>query len=102
VSSPESLHFATTQNNRTLSLLGDPSKSPNFDIIEGLLNNKDKIPSVVLRNGKLWNFWQDSKNQRGLHRYCDIDDYQAHDNVEDIKWTTVMDFDALGKAEDKR
>ena len=60
------------------------------DKIRKILDSKDKIPSTRLRNGKLWNFWQDDKYVRGLHRYCSFEDYKNNDDVDDIEWTTVL------------
>jgi len=49
----------------------------------------------------LWNFWQDEKNVRGIHRYCSFEDYKNNDNVDEISWTNVLNLDELGKLENE-
>jgi prolyl oligopeptidase len=85
-------------NERTLSrLTGDPR----FAVLEGqaleILNSKDKIPYVSYRNGETHNFWQDAQAVRGIWRKSTLDSYLSADT----KWETVLDIDALAKAEDK-
>ena len=85
-------------NERTLSrLTGDPR----FAVLEGqaleILNSKDKIPYVSYRNGETHNFWQDAQAVRGIWRKSTLDSYLSAEP----KWETVLDIDALAKAEDK-
>jgi len=85
-------------NEQTLKrLTGDPR----FAVLEGqaleILNSKDKIPYVSYRNGETHNFWQDAQAVRGIWRKSTLDSYLSADT----KWETVLDIDALAKAEDK-
>ncbi len=85
-------------NERTLSrLTGDPR----FAVLEGqaldILNSKDKIPYVSYRNGETHNFWQDAQAVRGVWRKSTLDSYLSSGP----KWETVLDIDALAKAEGK-
>lgn len=85
-------------NERTLNrLTGDPR----FAVLEGqaleILNSKDKIPYVSYRNGETHNFWQDAQAVRGIWRKSTLDSYLSADT----KWETVLDIDALAKAEEK-
>jgi prolyl oligopeptidase len=87
-----------TWNERTLNrLTGDPR----FAVLEGqaltILNSKDKIPYVSYRNGETHNFWQDAQAVRGIWRKSTLDSYLSADP----KWETVLDIDALAKAEGK-
>ncbi len=85
-------------NEQTLNrLTGDPR----FAVLEGqaleILNSKDKIPYVSYRNGETHNFWQDAQAVRGIWRKSTLDSYLSAEP----KWETVLDIDALAKAEDK-
>ena len=85
-------------NERTLSrLTGDPR----FAVLEGqaleILNSKDKIPYVSYRNGETHNFWQDAQAVRGVWRKATLESYLSSGP----KWETVLDIDALAKAEGK-
>jgi prolyl oligopeptidase len=60
-----------------------------------ILNSHERIayPSIV---GKyVYNFWQDSKNERGLWRRTTLDDYLTSAP----HWETVLDIDSLSKAD---
>lgn len=85
-------------NERTLNRL---TSDPRFakmetDALE-ILNSKDKIAYISYRNGEAHNFWQDENHVRGLWRKTNLDSYLS-DNPQ---WETIIDFDALAKAEDK-
>jgi prolyl oligopeptidase len=60
-----------------------------------LLNNKDKIPYFHRIGNFIYNLWTDQQNQRGLWRRTTIAEYQKPHPA----WETVLDIDALGKAE---
>jgi len=55
----------------------------------------NRLPMPDLRGNDVYNFWNDEKNVRGLLRKTTIADY-ANPNPH---WQTVLDIDALGKAE---
>ncbi|HET7793343.1 MAG TPA: S9 family peptidase, partial [Rhizobacter sp.] len=62
-----------------------------------VLNAKDRIPNVSRRGDWLYNFWQDETNKRGLWRRTSLAEYRKPEP----KWETVLDLDALGKAENE-
>ena len=62
---------------------------------ESLLNAKDRIPYGSLRGKFVYNFWQDSKNVRGIIRRTSLDSYRSITP----KWETVLSIDELAKAE---
>jgi prolyl oligopeptidase len=62
-----------------------------------VLNAKDRIPTVSRRGDWLYNFWQDENNKRGLWRRTTLTEYRKANP----KWETVLDLDALGKAENE-
>ena len=58
---------------------------------------KDRIPAPEFLHGAIYNFWQDPDHLRGIWRRTTLADYR---NAQP-SWTTVLDIDALGKAEGK-
>jgi prolyl oligopeptidase len=58
---------------------------------------KDRIPEPEFTHGEIFNFWHDADHLRGIWRKTSLGDYQSADP----HWTTVLDIDALGKAEGK-
>lgn len=60
-----------------------------------VLNAKDRIPYVSRRGPWLYNFWQDEANKRGLWRRTTLAEYRKPQPA----WETVLDLDALGRAE---
>lgn len=60
-----------------------------------ILNSKDKIRYVTIRGDKVYNFWRDEKNVRGLYREARLADYLANKP----QWETVFDLDEIAKKE---
>jgi len=70
-----------------------PIKAQMLDV----LNAKDRIPSVARRGDWLYNLWQDEANKRGLWRRTTLAEYRKPQPA----WETVLDLDALAKAENE-
>ncbi len=60
-----------------------------------VLDSREQIPYVVRRGAWLYNLWRDATNPRGLWRRTSLDEYRKPSPA----WDTVLDLDALGKAE---
>jgi prolyl oligopeptidase len=60
-----------------------------------ILDSKAKIPYVSSHGGFLYNLWRDAANPRGLWRRTTREQYRLSEPA----WETVLDLDALGKAE---
>ncbi|NLQ24892.1 S9 family peptidase [Shewanella sp. S-1] len=60
-----------------------------------ILNDKERIPYATHIGDKLYNFWKDDTHVRGIYRRTTMEEYAKADP----KWETVLDIDALGKAE---
>ena len=60
-----------------------------------VLDSSERIPRVQRAGPWLYNLWQDAKNRRGLWRRTTMVEYQKPQPA----WETVLDLDALGKAE---
>ncbi|MEO5733554.1 MAG: prolyl oligopeptidase family serine peptidase [Rubrivivax sp.] len=72
---------------------------PGFDTlrtqIREVLDSKVQIPQVSRRGAWFYNLWRDADHPRGLWRRTTLDEYRKAEPA----WDTVIDLDALGKAE---
>ena len=63
-----------------------------------ILESPDRLAMPVFRNGTVYNTWQDAAHVRGIVRKTTLADYlTAQPN-----WQTVIDYDALAKADNER
>ncbi|NMO15551.1 S9 family peptidase [Pyxidicoccus fallax] len=96
VQGTRALEWVRTQNEKTLAAL---EKDPRFETFhkEALefLTATDRIPTPEFRAGGVDNFWQDAANPRGVWRHTSVDSYGGPAP----QWKTVLDVDALSKAE---
>ncbi|MGI2170387.1 prolyl oligopeptidase family serine peptidase [Shewanella sp. MF05960] len=60
-----------------------------------ILNNKERIPYASRIGEYFYNFWKDETHTRGIYRRTTLAEYAKAEP----KWETVLDIDALGKAE---
>jgi prolyl oligopeptidase len=78
---------------------GELEATPGFEALRlrllSIYDSKDKIPGVGVQGKWLYNFWKDEANPRGLWRRTTLAEYKK----KKPKWETVLDLDALGKAE---
>jgi prolyl oligopeptidase len=63
--------------------------------IREVLDSREQIPYVSRRGSWLYNLWRDAANPRGLWRRTTLAEYRKVRPA----WETVIDIDALGKAE---
>jgi prolyl oligopeptidase len=90
------LAWARGENARTLGALqGDPRYPANYRRALEILEARDRIPAVAMRPDGLYNFWQDSNHVRGIVRRTSLPSYRT----DDPQWETVLDIDALARAE---
>ncbi|MFM2043105.1 MAG: putative prolyl oligopeptidase family protein PpcE [Pseudomonadota bacterium] len=64
---------------------------------EKILTARDRIPYGSLAGGMVDNFWQDQTHVRGIWRRTTVENYRT----ETPAWETVLDIDALSKAENE-
>ena len=62
-----------------------------------VLDSRDQIPYVTRLGPWLYNLWRDAANPRGLWRRSTLAEYRKPAPA----WETVLDLDALGRAETK-
>lgn len=96
VEGADALAWVTAQNERTLAELQADPRYAGFEA-EALevLNSSERIPYGSVRDGYVYNFWQDEKNVRGLWRRTPLASYAT----ETPTWETIVDFDKLSADE---
>lgn len=98
VESPDSLAWVKAQNDRTLPILsGDPRFAGLQADALKILSAKDRIAAPNFIGTSVFNFWQDETHVRGIWRRTSLASYKTATP----EWETVLDLDALAKAEGK-
>ena len=96
IDSPKSMKWVKAQDTITVKAL---EKFPDFQkLYESnfkILNSKERIAYPSIRGKYIYNFWQDSVNERGLWRRTSLESYLSSSP----KWETVIDIDSLSKAD---
>ncbi len=96
--SPRAMAWVEAHNAKTVATLeADARYKPFYDVSLAIATAEDRIPMPAFRNGGIFNFWQDGEHLRGLWRRTTLADYRTAEP----HWKTVLDVDALGKAEGK-
>ena len=97
-SSPRAMAWVDSHNAASTKILeADPRYQTLYDEALAIAGAKDRIPAPSFTHGAIYNFWQDPDHLRGIWRKTTLADYRTADP----HWTTVLDIDALGKAEGK-
>ena len=92
------LDWVRNQNDRSLKeLKADPDYAGYEAAAIEALTSAERIPYGSIRDGMVYNFWQDETHVRGLWRRTKLESY-ASDTPE---WETILDFDKLAEEEGK-
>ena len=98
VEGKQALNWVAERNKESLGIFeGDARYADFLGAAETILNATDRIPYGTARAGMVYNFWQDEKNVRGLWRRATLASYRT----DKVEWETILNFDALAKAEDE-
>ena len=98
VDGARALDYVRAASDRTLSELGErPEFAQLRDQIREVLDSRARIAQVVQHGDSLYNFWQDGANPRGVWRRTTWHEYRKPQPA----WTTVLDLDALARAENE-
>ena len=91
------LDWARAENARSLPRLqNDPRYAGLYEQARAIATAPDRIPGVAFAGGdRLRDFWQDATHVRGLWRETDLAGYRSGAPA----WRTILDVDALAKAE---
>jgi prolyl oligopeptidase len=90
------MNWVKAENAKTDAVLErDPRFKALFNDAKAILEAKDRIPEPSVIAGEIFNFWQDADHTHGIWRRTSLADYQSAAP----HWRTVIDLDALSKAE---
>ncbi|WP_210358479.1 prolyl oligopeptidase family serine peptidase [Sphingomonas beigongshangi] len=93
------LAWVEAENARTLPRLqNDPRYQTFYKEALAIASAKDRIPMPSQLYGRIYNFWRDADHPQGIWRWTSEADYAQPAP----QWTTVLDLDALSKAEGKK
>jgi prolyl oligopeptidase len=96
VTGESALAWVRERNAETRRVLeAEPGFAATRDRIRAILDSKEKIPQVSRRGDFFYNLWQDESHPRGLWRRTTLAEFRKPSPA----WETVLDLDALGKAE---
>lgn len=96
VSGERAMTWVKDHSARTAAVLEkDPRYAGNFADALKVAEDPRRLAAPQLRGGEIYNQWRDGTNPRGLLRKTSVADYLTATP----HWTTVLDFDALGRAE---
>jgi prolyl oligopeptidase len=65
--------------------------------LKTILDSRDRIPYVGHHDGRFYNFWRDADHERGVWRRTTLEEYRKPAPA----WETVLDLDALARAENE-
>ncbi|MCU6452610.1 prolyl oligopeptidase family serine peptidase [Sphingomonas sp. A2-49] len=93
------LAWVEAENARTLPRLqSDPRYRTFYAEALAIASAKDRIPMPNQLFGRIYNFWRDADHPQGVWRWTSEAGYAAAQP----QWTTVLDLDALSRAEGKK
>ncbi|MBN6150969.1 S9 family peptidase [Xanthomonas sp. AmX2] len=96
VTGAKPLDWVKAQNAKTEArLAADPAFAARESGIRQVLDSDAKIPVVQKIGPYYYNLWKDREHERGLWRRTTLEEYRKPEP----KWETVLDIDALNKAE---
>ena len=96
VSGKKALAWVGRQDARSKKALAESAAFKSMDAkFLDILDSEAKIPYIQKIGTRYYNFWRDKNHERGLWRRTTLSEYRKDQPA----WETVIDVDALGKAE---
>jgi prolyl oligopeptidase len=96
VTGQRSMDWVNSHNAKTQAVLeADPRYQQYYQEALDIAQANDRIPYGFTLRSEIYNFWQDADHVRGILRKATRASYETGEP----KWTTVLDLDALAKAE---
>ncbi len=87
--------WADAESARTMARFGDTAFAADRDTLAAILDRPDNIPYIGRRGDRVFNFWKDANNPRGLWRMTTLDSFRSPSP----KWEVLLDLDALAAKE---
>jgi prolyl oligopeptidase len=99
VNGARSMEWVKSENERTAKVLeADPRFAEFRAEALKVLESPDRLAIPDFREGTVYNTWQDADHIRGIVRKTTLADYLSPQP----KWQTVLDYDALAKADNEK
>ncbi|GDX79053.1 prolyl oligopeptidase [Deltaproteobacteria bacterium] len=95
VTSEKSLAWVSERNKESTGKIQDGAYKKLHATFKAVLDSDARIPYVSKMGGYYYNFWQDKDHERGVWRRTTLEEYRKPKPA----WETVIDLDALDKAE---
>ena len=96
VEAKRSMDWVNAKNASTVAeLTRSPLYQPLYTRIKQILDSRDRIAYPQIVGSSIYNFWQDAEHERGIWRRTSWEGYAGSNP----SWETVLDIDALSKAE---
>jgi len=96
VSGQRAMDWVEAHNAKSQAVLeADPRYQQYYSEALAIAQAKDRVPTANFIGGQVYNFWQDEDHVRGIWRRTSVADYASGSP----HWETVLDLDALAKAE---
>jgi prolyl oligopeptidase len=96
VEGARAMEWVQSRNEATLAeLTASPSYQPIFERVREIFDSRDRIAFPSIMGDRLYNFWQDQQNPRGIWRRTTWESYLSGTP----QWEVVIDVDALAAAE---
>ena len=98
VEGTDALDWVRSQNKITEARYAESEEfSTTYEELLEEYQSTDRIPYASVQGGKMYNFWRDEKNVRGVWRRTTIESYKT----ENPEWETLLDIDELAKKENQ-
>ena len=98
VEGTDALDWVRSQNKITEARYAESEEfSSTYEELLEEYQSTDRIPYASVQGGKMYNFWRDEKNVRGVWRRTTIESYKT----ENPEWETLLDIDELAKKENQ-
>ncbi|MFM8435138.1 MAG: prolyl oligopeptidase family serine peptidase [Planctomycetia bacterium] len=96
VTGEKQLAWVRARNAESVQALAESDEFKRLEArLLAILDSKDRIPMVSRIGDKLYNFWRDAKNPKGVWRRTTLAEYRKPEPA----WEAVLDLDALAAAE---
>jgi prolyl oligopeptidase len=99
VNGEKPMAWVKAENERTAKVLGADPRFAEFQAKAlKVLESPERLADPDFRAGVVYNSWQDAQHVKGILRKTSLADYQTAEP----HWQTVIDYDALGKADNEK
>src|SRR5215472_11343231 len=95
VDGARALAWVEVENAKTLARFGDARCDDDRDVLAAIFDRPDNIPLIGRRGSRVFNFWKDADQPRGLWRATTLASYRT----EAPEWEILLDLDALAAKE---